>query len=382
MAWFRPVVKRVLHIITGLEEGGAEAVLYRLCTHDAQIEHHVVSLGGEGKYGPLLKKAGLRVTYLNMPRGRLTFQGVFKLWKIIRITRPKAIQTWMYHANLLGGFLARLAGCSNLVWGIRQTELNPEQSSLLTRIINKISAVVSGKVPRAIVCCAERAAEHHIKCGYDFSKITVIPNGYDFTQFQPNMAAAAAFRAELAVAENVPLIGFVARFNPIKDHQTLLSALAHMHAMPIHPVCILVGFGMDDQNSELMHMIDHTGVGEHVRLLGPRTDIPNVMNGLDVHVMSSVTEGFPNVLAEAMACGTPCVSTDVGDAKIILGEAGATVPISSPLALANAVMDMLAERELDSWPQRQALARKQVVDNFSIERMIGLYHQVWSDCTT
>ena len=123
---------KVLHVITGLNDGGAEAVLHRLIKHDPHDEHLVVSLTGEGKYGPVLRQSGVPVTALEMPRGRVTWQGLSGLWRVLRAQRPDVVQTWMYHADLLGGVCARVQGLP-VVWGIRNTTLVPGESRRSTR---------------------------------------------------------------------------------------------------------------------------------------------------------------------------------------------------------------------------------------------------------
>lgn len=367
----------VLHIITGLYDGGAEAVLYRLCTRDEVNRHHVLTLGNEGKYGPMLTAAGIPVTCLGMPPGRVTMRGLRQMWRTIRQVRPDVVQTWMYHANLLGGIVARLAGQRNICWGIRQSSLDPDRTSRSTMLVHTLSARFSRHIPRRIICCAEKARDLHAESGYDAARMLVIPNGYDLSAFQPDPVAAKSLRAELELGEAERLIGFVARFHSNKDHANLLRAMARLRAVSVTPVCLLVGYGMEQDNWELVKMIADFDLTDQIRLLGPRTDIPDVMNALDLHVMSSVSEGFPNVLAEAMACGTPCVSTDVGDAAMIVGDTGRVVPPGDPAALADAIAEMLAELSLPGWPRRQEAARRQVAENFSIDRMVANYNQAW-----
>ena len=108
---------KVLHIITGLNDGGAEAVLYRLCVHDHQNSHTVISLMDDGKYGALLREIGVAVYCLNMPQGRVTITGVWRCWLLLRSLNVNLIQTWMYHADLMGGVLGRLAGFKKIIWG-------------------------------------------------------------------------------------------------------------------------------------------------------------------------------------------------------------------------------------------------------------------------
>lgn len=372
-------LKKVLHIITGLDDGGAEAVLFRLCRHDREHRHHVISLTGHGKYGPLLEAIGIEVICLHMPRRRVTPGALLRLWREIRRIKPDAVQTWMYHADLLGGLAARLAGVRNVTWGIHHTTLDPKQSPRSTILVAKACALLSRNIPRRIICCAERSREVHAGLGYDAGRMRVIPNGYDLSVFQPDPTAGAALRRDLGLTPDAPVIGFVARFDPLKDHNNLLQALALLRARGIAPTCLLIGTGLESENRQLADWISKTVPGDQIRLLGRRSDIPAVMNALDLHVMSSSSEAFPNVLAEAMACGTPCVSTDVGDAAAIVGATGRIVPPSNPAALAGAIADMLAARDAPDWPARRAAARAHVADNFSLARMIDAYHSVWNE---
>lgn len=365
------------HIITGLGDGGAEAVLYRLVTNATESRHAVISLTDAGKYGPLLVAAGIPVTCLNMPRGRVTAAGLWRLWRSIRQARPDVMQCWMYHADLLGGVAARLAGVRNICWGIHHTTLDPGHSARSTILVAKACARLSRLVPRRIICCAEKSRTIHATLGYDASRMTVVPNGYDLSVFQPDPRAGAALRADLGLGPQAPVLGFVARFDPFKDHGTLLAALVLLREQGLRPTCLLVGTGMTADNAALAEMLATAGLGDQIRLLGRRSDIPAVMSALDLHVMSSNSEAFPNVLAEAMACGTPCISTDVGDAAAILGATGRIVPPRDPAALAAAIADMLALCDRPDWQERRRMARQHVAEHFSLERMVENYRRVW-----
>lgn len=367
-----------IHIITGLNEGGAEAVLYRLCVHDTENHHVVVSLMDEGKYGPLLQAAGVEVHCLGMPRGRLTASGLMRLWRLLRQKRPDVVQTWMYHADLVGGAVARLAGVQAVCWGIRNTTLPPGTSARGTILVARLCARLSRWVPRAIVSCSHEAVRVHRALGYAARKFVVIPNGYDLARFAPDAAARQRLRAQWNVADETLLIGMVARFDPQKDHATLVAALARLARAGTPFCCVLAGTGIDDGNRNLRKGIDDAGLGQAIRLLGRRDDVPAVMNALDVHVLSSCGEAFPNVLAEALACGTPCVTTDVGDAALIVGNTGWVVPARDPDALAGALVEAsAARRDVVAWVERQRAARAHVALHFDIERMVQSYRELW-----
>ena len=140
--------ENIVHIITGLSDGGAEAVLYRLCTNDSNAKHTVISLMGMGKYGSLLEQAGIEVYCLNMPAGRVTISGLRRLYSLLKQLKPDAVQTWMYHADLIGGVAARMAGIKNVYWNIRHTTLEKGKSKKSTIYIAKICAFLSRWVPK------------------------------------------------------------------------------------------------------------------------------------------------------------------------------------------------------------------------------------------
>lgn len=371
---------RIVHVITGLAEGGAEAVLYRLCTHDVPTRHVVVSLMDEGKYGPRLRAAGVTVYCLQMPRGRVTGRGLRQLWRIIREECPSVVQTWMYHADLLGGLVARLAGVSRICWGVHNSELAPGKSRRSTIWIARVNALLSRWVPESIVCCARRAQVTHERLGYKPKHWALIPNGYEVEVFRPDSWVRGRLRTQLGIPDDLPLLGTVARFDPQKDHATLLHALGLLARQGIRFHCVLVGRDMEPTNRVLRAGLAREGLEDVVQLLGQRDDIPALMTALDVHVLSSAYgEAFPNVLAEAMACGTPCVATDVGDAAQIIGETGWVVPPSDATALAQGIAAALALRcnEPERWEGLQRAARRRIVEHFEVGRMVQRYRAVW-----
>jgi len=369
---------KVLHIITSLNDGGAEAVLFRLITHDIKNQHVVVSLTSEGKYGPALRDRGVLGVALEMPRGRLTWRGVQTLWFALRQARPDVVQTWMYHADLVGGIAARAAGIP-VVWGIHNTTLEPGRSSHATIWVARVCAWLSRWVPNRIVVCAQAAQAVHAALGYDAARMVVIPNGYDLSRFAPDLRLRQGLRAQWSVPDDLALLGMVARRDPQKDHVNLIEALALLRHRGHAFRAVLVGTGVDEHNATLMRRIADVGLSDWVQPLGPRTDVPAVMNALDVHVLSSAYgEAFPNVLAEAMACGTPCVTTDVGDAAQIVGDTGWVVPPRNPQALAKALEAALrAWRDRSAWRVRQERCRQRIANEFGIDTMVARYRTVW-----
>lgn len=370
----------ILHIITTLDSGGAEAVLYRLITTDRRHTHHVISLMDAGRYGPLLSQAGVAVHALGMPRGKLTVSGIWQLWRLIRKMDVDVVQTWMHHADLLGGVMARLAGKHAVVWGLRNTFVGRAR----TRFIARACSWTSHIVPRRIISGSRAAAIVHAQLGYTEHKMVIVPNGYDLAQLHRDEEAHKTCRAEWNISPETILLGLVARWDPAKDHTTLAKALQLASASLGHPWrLVLVGPGIVTSNDTLDQLLRHHRIRDSVILLGPRTDITRIMSAIDIHVLSSLAEGFPNVVAEAMACETPCVATDAGDAALIIGDTGWVVPVGDPEALAGAITEAMEQfHEKIGWAARQRAARQRIQTLYSIEAMVQGYSEVWRDAAS
>jgi glycosyltransferase involved in cell wall biosynthesis len=371
-------VIKVTHIITGLECGGAEMMLYKLLHRlEGEIAAEVISLTDDGSLGPSIRQLGVPVNVLGMRRGLPNPWAVGKLAQHLRRSRPNVVQTWMYHADLLGGLATKLGGAVPLAWGIRQSNLDPVHSKRLTRLTVRLCARLSDGLPQRIVCCSKEAARIHVEMGYAKEKITIIPNGFDLEAFRPDPGARTTLRRELGLAEEAPLIGMVARFDAQKDHQTFIGAAALVLRRRPDVKFVFVGDGATDSNVTLLGWLRAAGVADRFLLLGRREDVTAVLNALDIASLSSAFgEGFPNVVGEAMACGVPCVVTDVGDSAWLVGGAGRVVPARNPEALARAWLDLL---ESDSSERRAigAIGRARVSEQFEIGIIAHRYRDLW-----
>jgi len=369
----------VAHVITGLGDGGAEAVLFRLCAQSTDYRHIVISLSGDGKYGPLLRARGIEVFPLGMRPNQPSLFAFFKLIKLLWRHKPDVVQTWMYHADLFGGIAARMVGIKAVVWGIRHTTLDLGKSKQTTIWIAKILAKLSWWLPAKIVVCAQRAMDVHEKLGYDREKMKFIPNGYDLAYFNSRPKEARVLRAGWSVSDDIALIGTVGRFNPQKDYANLLHAVASLRIKNIPFRCVLVGTNLDGENQDLVSKVGRLGLEKTVMLLGPMSDIPSVMSALDVFVLPSCGEGFPNVVAEAMACETPCVVTDVGDSAYIVGDTGWVVPPSDATELGKKIESALCERRQTKWLSRKKSARQRIINEFQLQKMVDAYADLWNE---
>lgn len=369
---------QVMHVISGLQHGGAETVLFRLATAPGSaVLHTVVSMRGEGVMGARLREAGVEVVCLDMQGWAGGARGLWRLFRLLRARRPDVVQTWMYHADLIAGLVARLAGIRAIAWGVRNSGVSLGESSRSSRIAAWACARVSGWVPGVIVACARKAADVHRAWGYRADRVLVVPNGYDLAVWHPDAAQAVELRARWGVPEGAPLLGSVARWNPLKDHRNLLAALALCTRDHPDLRCVLIGLGMSRDNAELIALARHYGLLDHLIFLGRRDDVPALMRALDIHVLSSKAEGFPNVVSEAMASGAACVVTDVGDAAEIVGGHGWVAPPGDASALAGAIAQAVAAVRAPEWPARREAARVSVEQRYSLRAMTDRYETVW-----
>jgi glycosyltransferase involved in cell wall biosynthesis len=248
----------------------------------------------------------------------------------------------MYHADLLGGLAAREAGNIPVVWGLHHTLGNRQAVRPLTRGVIWINALLSNMLPRKVICCAESVRASHSKVGYSAKKMIVIPNGIDVQKFHPLPEAHQEVRKDLGLAPGTPLIGLFARFHPQKDHETFFRAACLLHERLPEVHFILAGERMDSSNEKLCTRLAASGVADQVHLLGLRQDMPWLMAAMDLSCSSSAYgEALSLALLESMACGIPCVATDVGDARLLVGSTGRIVPTQDAEALADQLEALL-----------------------------------------
>jgi glycosyltransferase involved in cell wall biosynthesis len=365
---------RVVHVITSLEEGGAQAMLHKLLSvRGAAGDDMVVTLTDEGAIGPKIAELGVPVIALGMKRGRPSPTAALRLVRLLRERRPDVVQTWMYHADLLGGAAAGLLRIP-VVWGVRHDRLLGRDSRL-TRLTRRVCALLSRFVPARIVCNSAAALRTHAAAGYARDKLLVVPNGFELSRFRPDAEARGAIRRALGVPEDAPLVGLVARYHPHKDHATFLAAASMIREQLPGVRFVLCGDGVDWDNRGLVGAIDAADLRANVHLLGSRSDVERIMAALDVACLTSRTESFPNVLGEAMACGVPCVSTDCGDVRELLGDLGRVVPAGDARAVAGATLEIL---RLDRAGRRAlgAAGRARVEAHFGIDAVARRFREI------
>ncbi|MFH1690027.1 MAG: glycosyltransferase [Candidatus Eisenbacteria bacterium] len=377
-----PERKRLLHVVSGLLEGGAEWMLYRLLRRlpEHGFDSEVLSLSDTEPMGAKMREVGVTVHALGLDRSRPRPWGVVTLAAEIRKRRPDVIQSWMYHADLAAGAAAKLAGGIPVVWGLHHANLDESDKASTLRVA-KSCALLSSRLPRSIVCCSEATRAAHAEMGYCKSKLRVIPNGFDLAEFRPDESVRTTLRRELDLNAGTPLIGMVARYDPNKDHANLFRAAAMVTAQVPDARFVLCGRDVTWSNTELLSTIGAAGMERRTVLLGSRTDVPRILAALDIYVSSSLGEALPLVLGEAMASGVPCVATDVGDSAAVVGDTGFIVPPGDPEALGSAVLGLL-EAGRDERVRRGIAARERIRAAYSLDRTAAVYGSLYREVTS
>lgn len=369
---------RVCHLITDLDVGGAELMLARLVERleRGPVNNVVIALGSEGQVAEQIERAGIQVFALGMRSGASTLSAFWRVVRLIRQFRPHVLQTWLYHADLAGIVAGTIARVPDIVWNIRCAELDPRDHPRSLPALLRTLAVASRR-PSAIICNSTAGRRAHEALGYHPRRWCIIPNGFDTEAFQPRDAARVELRRELVVPDAIKIVGLLARFHPMKDHATFLSAAKIVSAVKPSVHFAVAGRGVPAAPaiSQLMDDLDLHG---RVHLLPERSDAPRFLAALDVAVSSSYGEALPNVVGEAMACGTPCVVTDVGDSGQLVGDAGVMVPPRDPAKLAAGILRIL---DLDSTAHAALgrAARERIVSTFSLDAAAAKYESLYFD---
>ena len=369
---------RIVHVISDLDTGGAEVMLAKVvgAMDRDRYSNTVISMTDRGQLGDQIESAGVAVHTLGMKRGRPDISALPRLVRLFKTLNPTIVQSWLYHADLLSTLAVKFSGSPILVWNVRCSDMDLKHYPPLTRWVQWVLAQWSA-TPAAVIVNSEAGKQQHERVGYRPRRWDVIPNGFDTARFHPNTSLRLPLRQEWKVPPDAVVVALVARVDPMKDHATFLNAAQEVSNARQNVYFLLVG--KDTQT--LAPAVAAKGLTDRVRVLGYRSAIECLLPGVDVLCLSSYGEGFPNVLGEAMACGIPCVSTDVGDARSIIFDTGLVVPARDPAALAHAMIDLI-----DRGPAARATlgraARERIEKTYSLPMIVEQYMATYSALAT
>jgi len=369
---------KITHIITDLDTGGAEIMLYKLLVslRDEKVESLVVSLMKSGPITQRIKALGVKVETLDLGQGeRPNWQTIKKLRQFMRTSSPDIVQGWMYHGNIAATAAVFLFDPMRrkvkLFWNVRQTLYDINSEKIQTRWLIVLGRWLSF-FPHSIIYNSNLSAEQHCNSGFLSKKTKIIPNGFDLQKFRPDKNRRQQLRKELGVSQSAILIGHISRLHPMKDHATLFRAID----------CVTENISDSGSKQEVLFLLVGNGVTSElsnnpaIHFLGERSDIPKIMSALDMVVSSSAWgEGFPNVIGEAMASEVPCVVTDVGDSAYIVGKYGQVCSVGDDQCIANSLLQLIENKQERKTAGKQA--RKRIKENYSMDKIKKEYLKEW-----
>lgn len=373
------MTKKVVHIIIGLNIGGAELMLKRLVLNSHRkglFQHEVISLMDMGPIGIDLEEQGITVHALNMSSIISSPIVSLRLYRLLKKIKPDVVQTWMYHSDLIGGLAAKKLGIKKIIWGIRNSNID-SNSGIDKKVVRYTCAKVSNFIPSSIVCVAHKAKEVHSKVGYNDNKMLVIPNGFDLSVFYPDKQKREAMRTQLNLSIDELVIGHMGRFTPAKNHANFIRACLKLFHNGYTFKVVLGGRGVDLNNPEIAALLKGSSHTAKFIFLGQVKDMATFYNAIDVFCLTSVTEGFPNVLGEAMATQKICLSTDAGDAKIILKDNGFHIPSTDYRDIANILEQHILKTDKVKLEDMAKNARQSIETNYTLDKIVNDFETLY-----
>lgn len=370
---------KILHIITGLNTGGAERMLEKLINVDQEgIQHVVISLLDKGTIGNALEINGTPVYEIGLTNSISTWKAVFSIWKYMINEKPDIIQAWMYHGNVAASFCKFIYRMKlPVVHNVRHSLYDLKHEKIITQLVIKINGLVSRDAD-ALIYNSDISRIQHENYGFYKKRSFTIPNGFDTLKFVSNLDYKEIIRGELGIPQGAFVFLQLGRNHPMKGHQIFLKAAREIILNNYNVYFVIVGRGVDT-DKKLCDYIQENDLKDRVLLLAERSDIEILWNAADIAVLSSLWgEGFPNVIGEAMACEKPAIVTDVGDAAHVVGDTGIIIPSDSVEYLSIAMNSFLIKSKSEIRMLGEN-ARKRIVQNFDILKIHRDYINLYQD---
>ena len=370
-------MSQVFHIIAGLNVGGAELALYRLISENKTTKYRytVISLTKGGSIEKKLRAKNINVVIFDFRKNPI--KQLWRLFWYLKRNKPNIVITWMYHANIIGGVSAYLAGVKKIIWGLRTTDVETGSNSL-TKTLRRLGSLLSYFLPNIIICPANSVSASHAKIGYSEKKLVVIHNGFDSKKIKFSDVKRKIFRDKLNIKSETIIVGSLGRYSKAKDQKNYISAAANIAQKNVNVRFLMVGNGLTKDNLELSDFAKELGVLDKLIFYGECLDVSMCLSAMDIYCLHSRREGFPNALCEAMLVGLLCVATNVGDVGDLLDKVGVVVPKEDAVALADGIDELLKLSVIRKTKLGQE-ARHRVCEQYSLAKARESFEKIYSD---
>ena len=371
--------KSIIYIISVIGTGGAEMMLYKLIKNLDKTNLKIITIIS-------LSKNKNELSYFNDLQFNITtfnFRNILfipitflKLIFYIRKKKPDIVHTWMYHADLIGGLAAKIAGVRFIIWGIRNSYLSTLYNKKFTKYVVLSCSKLSYYIPDIITSNSQSSALDHINIGYNKNKFIIIPNGFDMTKFN-NKNTKLNIRDKLNLDYNTILIAHIARFHPQKNHIGFIEAAYNIHIQHPNIHYVMIGSNVDYNNPILVNKIKELNLSKHIHLLGLIENINEIISNFNFFISTSFGEAFPNVIGEAMSSNVICISTDVGDCAEIIHNYGFISKDTSSKSISDSTIEALKMNKEEQLNMKLN-AKKRVETNYNINLISNLYLELYN----
>lgn len=359
---------KILLLVRSLERGGAERQVVTLARglRDAGVDVSVAVFYSGGVFEQDLARAGIPLLFTKKSGRWDVLSFAARLANLVRKERPDVLYGFMTTPNLLTVALRPLLpkGCRT-VWGIRSSRHRAESYDWLKYLHVHLEERLA-HWPDLIIANSQAGVNELGRRGFPAQRVALVRNGIDTDAYQFDSNARHKLREKWSINEDVLLCGIVARADPVKGHEVFLKTAARLADTDSRYCFVCVGIGNEATAGRLRAEAKALNLGTRMRIEGPHDSLAPVYSALDILVMCSHSEGFPNVVAEAMSCGVPCVVTDVGDAVEIIGDTGAFAPPNDPEQLARAIQSVADKLDSGNRDALRASTRARIADRYSI----------------
>ncbi|HKZ81292.1 MAG TPA: glycosyltransferase [Pyrinomonadaceae bacterium] len=360
----------ITFLTRSLNSGGAETQLVALAKGLHGLGHsvRVVVFYADGPLERVLRAAGIPVKVLRKGGRWDILRFLFRLIKVIHHQKPAILHGYLVVPNILTIILKIISPGSRIVWGVRSSNIDLSQYDWSARVLYRIECALA-RFSDLIIVNSNAGLNYALANGFPKARMIVIPNGIDAQRFRPDSTARGKVREKWGVGDHTKAVGLVGRLDPMKDHATFIRAAASLIEDRKDVRFICVGDGPSTYQEELVRLCEELKASDFFIFAGAAGNMPAVYNALDLLVSSSYGEGFSNAIGEAMACNIPCVVTDVGDSRRIVGQNGHVVPAKNPEALKTAIQ-LLLDKTDSTRGNRGEKIRQRIVNNFSVPKMV------------
>ncbi|MGC4094717.1 MAG: glycosyltransferase [Polyangiaceae bacterium] len=357
-------------LVRSLQRGGAErqVVMLARSLRDAGVDVCVVVFYDGGAFERELHEAQIRLISLGKVGRWDLAPFALKLLDVMRKERPDVLYGFMSTPNLLAVTLRPLLPDACLVWGIRSSRGVDTDYDWLARWLTRLESRCA-RLPDLVIANSQAGANDLLRRSFPRDKIVIVPNGIDVDLYQFDQEGRDRVRREWHVQPDEILMGIVARADPVKAHGIFLEAAAVLCKQRSNLRFVCVGVGDELAAIRMRNHASELGIGDRLLVEGPRDSLASAYSAIDVLVMCSNSEGFPNVVAEAMACGTPCVVTAVGDAVDIVGDTGMHARPGDPEGIANAILAMIERLAVERRSEIRERVRARIAERFSLAQL-------------